>query len=269
MPINHVERACRAWPILANVAKQKNPTITYGELGAKVGIHHRAIRYVLGVIQDYCLEEKLPPLTILVVSQSDGMPGEGFIAWDVDNFEAGIAKVVEYPWDQLGNPFSYASDGDSEDGLADELFKTPSRAGDVYARVKVRGVAQSIFRKTLIRTYDGSCSICGLTFEEALEAAHLIPWSKANHNQRMSPTNGILLCATHHRLFDRGYMTIDSSHRVVYRDPHEKDGAYSEFDSIVSARFHGKPAIMPRRREHRPNAEALSYHHQLHDWSLT
>jgi putative restriction endonuclease len=29
-------------------------TITYADLGARIGVHHRAIRYVLGPIQDYC-----------------------------------------------------------------------------------------------------------------------------------------------------------------------------------------------------------------------
>jgi len=42
----------------------------------------------MGVIQDYCLEEKLPPLTILLVNQH-GRPGEGFIAWDVDDLDEG------------------------------------------------------------------------------------------------------------------------------------------------------------------------------------
>lgn len=46
MAVNQVERAFRAWPVLTGVAKQRG-TITYGELGAAIGVHHRAIRYVL------------------------------------------------------------------------------------------------------------------------------------------------------------------------------------------------------------------------------
>ena len=68
MTINQAERAFRAWPILTKRASE-GKTITYGELGTLLGVHHRAVRYVLALIQDYRLEEKLPPLTILIVNQ--------------------------------------------------------------------------------------------------------------------------------------------------------------------------------------------------------
>ena len=71
--VNQVERAYRAWPILIKRAESRS-TSTYGELGQALGVHHRAIRYVLGVIKDYCLEEGLPPLTILIINAS-GRPG--------------------------------------------------------------------------------------------------------------------------------------------------------------------------------------------------
>ena len=47
---------------------------------------------MLGLIQNYCIEEKLPPLTILVVDKS-GKPGTGFIAYDVDKLAEGMALV--------------------------------------------------------------------------------------------------------------------------------------------------------------------------------
>ena len=46
-------------------------------------MHHRVISHILSKIQDYCLEEKLPPLTILVVGKSNRHPVTGFIAWDI------------------------------------------------------------------------------------------------------------------------------------------------------------------------------------------
>lgn len=73
--VNQTERARLAWQVLIDVSKARR-TITYSGLGARIGVHHRAIRYVLGPIQDYCLETRLPPLTILVVNGS-GRPGTG------------------------------------------------------------------------------------------------------------------------------------------------------------------------------------------------
>ena len=80
MPVDHVERAYRAWPKLIGAAKERSP-ITYRELAQALDIHHRPVRYVLDVIQNYCISEHLPPLTISVVNQAQGMPGNGFIAW--------------------------------------------------------------------------------------------------------------------------------------------------------------------------------------------
>ena len=108
MTINQAERAYRAWPILTR-GRQKEEPSPMGNWGALLGVHHRAIRYVLGLIEDYCLDEKLPPLTILIVNQS-GKPGTGFIAYDVDKLEEGETLVRSYNWNATPNPFAFASD---------------------------------------------------------------------------------------------------------------------------------------------------------------
>lgn len=205
--VNQEQRAALAWNILAREAKSKNK-ITYGELSKGIGIHHRPLRYVLGLIQDYCLDNKLPPLTILVVNQS-GKPGTGFIAWDVDYLKEGYSKVFKYNWSNLDNPFGYAEDGTTENEIIKKLIKSPSSSKNVYARIKVRGIMQQIFRKALLRVYSNRCAFCGISFVELLEACHIIPWSKSNDSQKMDIRNGILLCSNHHKLFDNGYIIID------------------------------------------------------------
>jgi putative restriction endonuclease len=77
--IDHRDRARKAWPYLTDIAKQRT-TITYGALAAKIGLHHRALRLPLGVIQEYCRTNELPPLQAVVVNQQTGMPGEGYRA---------------------------------------------------------------------------------------------------------------------------------------------------------------------------------------------
>jgi hypothetical protein len=107
--VNQVERASRAWPILTDRAKKRS-TITYGELGQALGVHHRAVRYILGVIQDYCLEEKLPPLTILIVNAS-GKPGSGFIAFDLDKFQGRAGKGLRFRLGSYGESIRLCSIG--------------------------------------------------------------------------------------------------------------------------------------------------------------
>ncbi len=66
--VNQYQRAAIVWQVLTETAARRSK-ITYVQLAHYFGIHPRPIRYVLGVIQDHCMDEKLPPLTILVVNQ--------------------------------------------------------------------------------------------------------------------------------------------------------------------------------------------------------
>ena len=57
---------------------------------------------------------------------------------------------------------------DTQAAFAAALVADPDSAGDVYARVKVRGVVQSVFRRALMTAYDEACAFCGLQFHAAL-----------------------------------------------------------------------------------------------------
>lgn len=264
MYVNQVERACRAWPILTERAKNRS-TITYGELGQALGVHHRAIRYVLGVIQDYCLEEKLPPLTILIVNSS-GMPGTGFTAFDLENFEEGLEKVFDFDWGGLENPFGFSASGDSYESIVTSLNHDPSSAPDIYTRIKSRGVKQIIFRDALLKTYANRCAFTEIAVPEALEACHIVPWSQATPAERLDVRNGLLLNSFHHRLFDRGYMTLTIDHRIVYYDPDGEERIYSNVEHSLTIELHRKPVHVPHRVALRPDAACITKHHQIAGW---
>ena len=151
MAVSQLERAYRAWPVLVNIAKQRR-TATYGELGAAIGIHHRTVRFVLGVIQAYCMEEGHRPLTILIVNAS-GKPGSGFIAHDLNQFEEGLEEVWDYDWSALENPFDFASSGESAESLIKLLTREPENSSSVYALIKSRGVKQTLFKDSLLKIY--------------------------------------------------------------------------------------------------------------------
>ncbi len=256
--INQHQRAAIGWSVLSQVAKN-NKLIRYGELGRQIGIHHRPVRFVLGLIQDYCLQNHLPPLTILVVNQS-GIPGNGFIAWDVDKIEEGLKQVYSYNWDNLDNPFSFAKDGLKEDEIIEELLENPDSSKDLYAKIKVRGAAQPIFRKALLQAYDYKCAFCGFSFEVGLQASHIIPWSIAKKEERLDIRNGILLCATHHKLFDEYWLTINDDFTLSFEDPEEKAGVYSEYDSLLTTALHGKKMTLPNNKRHRPKKSYIKRH---------
>lgn len=266
MSINQEQRANLAWPILVECAAQ-NETITYSNLAKKLDLHHRAMSHILGVIQSYCISENLPPLTILVVSKSAKIPGNGFIAWDIDDMNAGLQEVYQFKWSSIDNPFLYAANGSTKKSFVEELISTPDNAREILSQVKSRGIAQVIFRSALLHIYEEKCAFCGLTFEDALEAAHIIPWAKASQQQRLDPRNGLLLCSTHHKLFDAGYMSVSASGEILYLDPQGKWDGYSTSDKVMTIDLHKKQVFLPKIDIHQPFLESLADHRNEHGFN--
>lgn len=247
--INHEERAYRAWNILIDRA-QKKQTITYKELGDAINVHHRACRFFLDHIQNYCLDNKLAPLTILVVNQ-EGVVGEGFIAWDTSNIKEGQKQVFKYNWANLLNPFTYASDGSTELDLVNNIIAIPNTRSDLYSRIKVRGIAQQIFRKALLRAYGSRCAFCGFSIEVALEAAHIIPWSMSSSEEKLSVNNGILLCSNHHKLFDNDILMIIDNYII-------------ESNLSYTSKIIGKRIRLPQRKEHYPSKDNIKRRYSIY-----
>lgn len=246
--VNQKERAARAWPILTQLAADR-ATTSYKRIGQSLEIHHRAIRFVLAEIQDFCLFEKLPPITILVVGQ-DGTPGTGFIAWNVDDLERGFELVYSYPWSDLNNPFDFAADGSTIESIASGIFRHTVNPKDAYARVKVRGMAQLVFREALLLAYGGQCALSEVYSPALLEAAHIIPWSKAKADQRVNPRNGVLLSTLIHRFLDLGWLTINEDYSVTIDYSQTKRNS---FERKLLDNLHGSRLRLPDDEKHWPD----------------
>ena len=71
-------------------------------------------------------------------------------------------------------------------------------------------------------------------------------------------TNGLLLRADTHRLFDAGYVTVTPEHRFVVsrrlKDEWENGKAYYAME--------GQPIALPGRREDRPDPALLRWHNE-------
>lgn len=256
------EAAYQIWPILIATAKERTK-ITYKALGESIGRGHRFLNWPLGRVQEFCLESGLPPLTILVVSKARGSPSRGFTAWDLTEEQAGFEAVWNHTWSG-SNPFSFAADGTSINGLVASLCLKPEEAAKIYSVVSVRGTVQMIFRRSVLNAYGQQCAMCGLSFSECLEAAHIIPWNRATAAQRISPTNGLCLCATHHKMFDTGRLTICPNGKVVCA--FEGDTTFSLSDFHMTVDLNGKDAYLPLDATLRPSQESLASHYQTLGW---
>jgi putative restriction endonuclease len=251
MSIDQEERAQKAWIKLVELAKsQKN--CSYKELGDFIGIHHRPVRYPLELIQNYCLNNNLPPITILVVNGS-GKPGSGFIAADENKFSEKTKDVFAYNWDNIENPFDLSKEGYNQEKLINDIVNKNEIPEKVLQLVAVRGMDQQYFRKALIKAYSGKCCICGLSVLELLEAAHIKPYQECTLNERVSVNNGLLLCANHHKLYDNDILKISKEYKIIVKSIDEKNESNRKFISF----YDGKLMNLPINFIHYPDKNLL------------
>ena len=92
------ERAAQIWPTLV-LCSIKRQLLTYDELSKLIGVPRPGLGQLLEPIQSYCIIQRYPPLTSVVVGESTGVPGEGFIA--AENVPRAQAEVFAFDWSQI------------------------------------------------------------------------------------------------------------------------------------------------------------------------
>jgi alkylated DNA nucleotide flippase Atl1 len=113
------ERAQQLWSVLALAATNRQ-ILSYGIVAKLTGVPPPSIGDFLRPIQQFCIENKLPALTSIVVQEETGIPGEGFIA--SEDVPAEQAKVFQRKWLEVSAP------------SAEQLFDAYSRAPDRRGR---------------------------------------------------------------------------------------------------------------------------------------
>lgn len=112
-----------------------------------------------------------------------------------------------------------------------ELIATDFPLGkEREALIKVR-VNQTLFRSTIISSYNSKCCITGLSIPTLLVASHIIPWSQ-NQIERLNPRNGLCLNSIHERAFDKGLITITADYKVrvsKYLEDFDDEVAVNDF----------------------------------------
>lgn len=116
-------------------------------------------------------------------------------------------------------------------------------------------LGQGIFRALVTDAYDRRCAVTGERVLPALEAAHIKPFRLAGPNQ---VNNGLLLRSDLHRLFDRGYLTVDLSHRL---DVSQKIREQFENGRDYYA-LRGKLITLPRNSSDHPSKDFLRWHNE-------
>lgn len=159
-----------------------------------------------------------------------------------------LARCAPTAWDTAIRVAQQAVQKFTDDQQVDPENEVDGRK-KVLAEV-ARRQGQKAFRGRLIDAYGGACAITGTSVLDVLQAAHIRPYNgpKTNH-----VTNGLLLRADIHTLFDLKLVTVDPSSMTVCVSPLLADTPY--------ASFHGSPLGLPPKPAQRPSGAALANHH--------
>jgi putative restriction endonuclease len=129
--------------------------------------------------------------------------------------------------------------------MAVRMFSDP-----VLAR---RRLGQGAFRVLVTDVYERRCAVTGDHTLPVLEAAHIRPVSQGGEHQIQ---NGLLLRSDVHRLFDRGYVTVDPQLR--FRVSGRLDAEWK--NGKIYYQLDGQQINLPSDPGCRPNSQFLEWH---------
>lgn len=205
----------------------------------------------LGVFAAYDVERHLGPLggspsiqirqPALEAARLNGLAhhfkGEGEVAFAVKPAYMGV---------YLSNMEQLHACGTSDEALRllEEISEDPSAVVDAdiedrapeprkYAVVStMRAMRDANFKERILTAYSNACAMCGMQLR-LLDAAHILP--AAHPDSTDDTSNGIALCALHHRAFDRGLITFDRHYHIHRNQVMERD--------LVDAGLDGRLAL--------------------------
>jgi putative restriction endonuclease len=164
-------------------------------------------------------------------------------------------------WSSVEQRISYyralenADESRSKD-FTNQLILEPE--GQKYGKpqlVKSR-LGQGAFRVQITDAYSRRCAISGEKTLPALEAAHVKPYAESGPHHI---TNGLLLRADMHKLYDSGYLTITTDFKVEVSNKIKE-----EFNNGKDYyKHHGQNLlILPDNPLKRPNSDYIEWHNQ-------
>jgi len=114
-------------------------------------------------------------------------------------------------------------------------------------------LGQGTFRVAVTGAYGGACAVTLEHSLPVLEAAHIRPYGEEGTHE---VSNGLLLRADLHRLFDAGYVTVTPEHRFVVSRRLEQEWS----NGRAYYAMEGREIALPGRITDRPDPELLRWH---------
>ncbi len=114
------------------------------------------------------------------------------------------------------------------------------------------------FRRVVVSAYNHRCALCGLRIitpegHTAVDAAHIVPWSKSQNDD---VRNGMALCKLCHWAFDRGMVGVSKDSNVIVS---RQIGNDTNMPCILQT-LAGRAILPPGENDLRPEQEFLGWH---------
>lgn len=104
----------------------------------------------------------------------------------------------------------------AERGAVDEVDLSPLPAPrQRVVRTIEQNYRQASFRRRVLTAYSSACAMCGMQLK-LVDAAHIIPVYDPQSSDET--TNGVCLCALHHRAMDRALIGIAPDYRILVNE---------------------------------------------------
>lgn len=150
-------------------------------------------------------------------------------------------KSTSSEWAGFDSAWAEADPFTEYDAIADEDARE-RRLAEVVRRKK-----QGEFRRALIEAYEGRCTMSGYDALDALQAAHITSYFGPKSQM---VTNGLLLRADLHILYDRSMLSVDPATMKITVGPELESTEYGVLD--------GQEIRLPRNPRYHPSTERLA-----------
>jgi putative restriction endonuclease len=123
------------------------------------------------------------------------------------------------------------------------------------------------FSKRVFTAYGHRCAMCGIQLR-LLEGAHIVPVAERDSTDETS--NGIALCALHHKAYDDSLVTFDEKYRVHLNNNRIKELKKSSRDEGLPAFRKALRTIiyLPPDQRDRPDPDYVEQANDLRGWTL-
>lgn len=158
--------------------------------------------------------------------------------------------------------------GKDPDDVDDQDIEDDVAAPRQYAVQETRRALRALdFSSRVLGAYGHRCAMCAIQLR-LIDGAHILPVAHADSTDHTS--NGVALCALHHRAYDRGLVTFDdkfgihmSKGRVAALKAEDRGKGLKSFEDGLRPFL-----IVPPDKKDRPSPKFVTKANKLRGWSF-